>query len=57
MVSVSGGKATAKAIPGARLELVPGMGHDFPRGVWDRIIDSITHHAQRADAKRVQAAA
>jgi pimeloyl-ACP methyl ester carboxylesterase len=31
LVDPSGGKATAAAIPGARLHLVPGMGHDLPR--------------------------
>src|SRR5205823_824161 len=28
LISVSGGRATAKAIPGAELEIVEGMGHD-----------------------------
>ena len=30
MVHVSGGRATAAAIPGSELLLVPGMGHDLP---------------------------
>lgn len=30
LVHVSGGTATARAIPGAELILVPGMGHDLP---------------------------
>ena len=30
MVHVSGGRATARAIPGSELLLVPGMGHDLP---------------------------
>ena len=34
LVRPSGGRATAKAIPGARLELIEGMGHDLPRQVW-----------------------
>jgi pimeloyl-ACP methyl ester carboxylesterase len=42
-----GGKATAKAIPGARLELIDGMGHDMPRGVWPRLVDLIAEHAAR----------
>ena len=32
LVRPSGGRATAKAITGARLELIDGMGHDLPRG-------------------------
>lgn len=44
LVNVSGGKATAKAIAGAKLELIDGMGHDLPRGVWPRIVDAIAGH-------------
>ena len=32
MVHVSGGRATAAAIPGAELLLIDGMGHDLPAG-------------------------
>ena len=55
MVAPSGGKATARAIPGARLELIRGMGHDLPQGAWDRIVGLIAAHAGSADA-RAQAA-
>jgi pimeloyl-ACP methyl ester carboxylesterase len=41
MVHVSGGRATAAAIPGAELLLIPGMGHDLPRQLWPTIIDHI----------------
>ena len=47
---ISGGEATAEAIPGARLELIDGMGHDFPPGAWPRIIGAIADNARRADA-------
>ena len=47
MVHVSGGKATAKAIPGARLVLVPGMGHNLPRGLFDTFVDAISSAADR----------
>jgi len=50
LVNVSGGKATARAIPGARLELIRGMGHDLPRGAWDRIVGLIGAHARAAEA-------
>ena len=39
---------TAAAIPGARLELIDGMGHDMPRQVWPRLVDLITENAERA---------
>ncbi|OBK75004.1 alpha/beta fold hydrolase [Mycobacterium sp. 1274761.0] len=44
MVNPSGGAATARAIPGARLETIVGMGHDLPVGAWDRVLDLITEH-------------
>jgi pimeloyl-ACP methyl ester carboxylesterase len=49
LVAISGGRATAKAIDGARLITIPGMGHDLPRGVWEQIIGAIAQHAHAAD--------
>ncbi|UTI62730.1 alpha/beta fold hydrolase [Paraconexibacter antarcticus] len=57
MVAVSGGRATAKAIPGARLELIEGMGHDLPRGLWPRLVQLITEQARAADAGHAPAVA
>jgi pimeloyl-ACP methyl ester carboxylesterase len=48
MVPLSGGRATARAIPGARLLIVEGMGHDMPRQVWPRVLDAIEQNAARA---------
>jgi pimeloyl-ACP methyl ester carboxylesterase len=48
LVHVSGGRATARAIPGAELILVDGMGHDLPRPVWPRLVEGIDRTAQRA---------
>ena len=48
LVGISGGKATAKAIPGARFVPIAGMGHDLPRGTWTTIIRAITENAARA---------
>ena len=48
LVRPSGGRATAKAIPGARLLLIDGMGHDLPRGAWPQILDGIEENARRA---------
>jgi len=50
LVAPSGGRATARAVPGARLMMVQGMGHDLPRAIWPRLIDAIADHATRADA-------
>ncbi len=48
LVSRSGGRATASAIPGARLVMIPGMAHDLPPALWDSVIDEIVHCAHRA---------
>jgi pimeloyl-ACP methyl ester carboxylesterase len=50
LVRPSGGRATARAIPGARLTTVEGMGHDLPREAWPRIIGAIVENAARAGA-------
>ena len=44
LVTPSGGRATARAIPNARLMTVEGMGHDLPRAVWPRLLDAIAEH-------------
>jgi pimeloyl-ACP methyl ester carboxylesterase len=49
LVSVEGGKTTAKVIPGAQLMLIDGMGHDLPHGgAWPQIINAIATHTQNA---------
>jgi pimeloyl-ACP methyl ester carboxylesterase len=48
LVPASGGRATAKAIPGARLVMIDGLGHDLPRGAWPRMLDAIVDNAARA---------
>ena len=50
LIDVSGGEATARAIPGARLVVIPGMGHDVPERAWATIIDAIVDNARRAGA-------
>jgi pimeloyl-ACP methyl ester carboxylesterase len=49
MCTVSGGEATAAAIPGAELFIIAGMGHNLPRGLWPRLTTLITDHVQRAE--------
>jgi pimeloyl-ACP methyl ester carboxylesterase len=48
LVHVSGGKATARAIPGGELMLVPGMGHDMPPELWPLFVEGIERTAARA---------
>jgi len=48
LVRPSGGRATARAIPGARLKLIDGMGHDLPRDLWPTLGDEIAANAARA---------
>jgi pimeloyl-ACP methyl ester carboxylesterase len=48
MVHVSGGRATARALAGAELLLVPGMGHELPEPLQDEFVDAIVRTAARA---------
>jgi pimeloyl-ACP methyl ester carboxylesterase len=48
LVHVSGGRATARAIPHAELQLIPGMGHDLPRPLWPAFADGVQRTAARA---------
>jgi pimeloyl-ACP methyl ester carboxylesterase len=50
LINVSGGIATAKAIPGAELLVIPGMGHDLPPQLWPTFVDGIDRTARRAEA-------
>jgi pimeloyl-ACP methyl ester carboxylesterase len=47
-VPPTAGRATAAAIPGARLLEIPGMGHDLPRGAWPRVVEAIAQNAARS---------
>jgi len=48
LIPKAGGEATARAIPGAELRIIPGMGHDLPEPLYDTIIDAIVAAADRA---------
>ena len=50
LITVSGGEATAAAIPGSKLVKIPGMGHDLPPALWPRLVDEIVENAERASA-------
>jgi pimeloyl-ACP methyl ester carboxylesterase len=47
MVHVSGGRATAAAIPGAELLLIDGMGHDLPPALFETFVGAIRRTADR----------
>lgn len=48
LVAPSGGRRTAELIPGARLLLVPDMGHDRPEALWPLLCEAILHHTAEA---------
>ena len=49
LVPFAGGKATAKAIPGAEFMVVAGMGHVMPNldAYWDKIMDAMIKHMEK----------
>jgi pimeloyl-ACP methyl ester carboxylesterase len=53
MLAASGGRATAKAIPGARLLTIRGMGHDLPAGACEQLVEAIGDHARSAQRATV----
>jgi pimeloyl-ACP methyl ester carboxylesterase len=48
LIDVSGGRATAAAIPGSDLLVFPGMAHDLPEALWPTLIDAIATNAAKA---------
>ncbi len=51
MCDVSGGRATAEAIPGAELVLIEGMGHNLPPGLRSQLAERIAEFALRAEGR------
>jgi pimeloyl-ACP methyl ester carboxylesterase len=49
LISVEGGKEIAQLIPGAKLLIIGGMGHDMPKEAWQKIIDAISNHTNAAN--------
>jgi pimeloyl-ACP methyl ester carboxylesterase len=50
LVPFRAGRATAEAIPDARLIAIPGMGHDLPPEIWPQLVDAVAQTAARAAA-------
>lgn len=48
LVGISGGVATASAIPDARLVIVPGLGHELPPGVYATLVGEFATNARRS---------
>jgi pimeloyl-ACP methyl ester carboxylesterase len=46
LIDPSGGRRTAELVPGARLLLVPDMGHDRPRELWEDLVNAIEAHTR-----------
>jgi pimeloyl-ACP methyl ester carboxylesterase len=52
LIPFRAGVATARAVPGAELLPIAGMGHDLPRQVWPRVIEAVVANTRRARAKQ-----
>jgi len=48
LVQISGGEATAAAVPNSVFLTIPGMGHDLPEALYGQIADAIVANAQLA---------
>jgi pimeloyl-ACP methyl ester carboxylesterase len=55
-VRPSAARRTAAAIEGARLVILPGVGHDLPAAVWPRVADEVRALADQAATPRSKAA-
>lgn len=52
LIDVSGGEATAAAIPDAELLVLDDMGHDLFPPVWPRLADAVAAHVERTGTLR-----
>ena len=50
LVTLSGGQATAAAVPSAKMITYPGMGHDLPEVLWNEITEAIVANTELAAA-------
>lgn len=41
LVPIAAGYDTAEAIPGARMLVIDGMGHELPEGAWPQVVDAV----------------
>ena len=45
LIPVKHGIHTAQVIPGAKLLIINGLGHELPPAVWSQVVEAIAHHA------------
>src|ERR1017187_7257059 len=50
LVPPDNGHQTAAALPGARLMMIPAMGHNLPKRVWTEVLDAIAEVTSKATA-------
>jgi hypothetical protein len=50
MLPLAAGRAVARAIPGAKLHLIPNMGHDLPPALWPLLCQLIAGHVHAGPA-------
>jgi pimeloyl-ACP methyl ester carboxylesterase len=48
LIPLEAGLDTARAVPGAELLVIDGMGHDLPRAAWPEIVERIGALTARA---------
>jgi pimeloyl-ACP methyl ester carboxylesterase len=49
LVPVEAGRHTAAQIPGSKLTIIPGMGHDISAGLISTLVEAIAAHCEAAD--------
>jgi pimeloyl-ACP methyl ester carboxylesterase len=53
LIPVAAGRDTAAAIPGARLEIIGGMGHNIPDALAPRIVQIVVDFLRRPGYSRI----
>ncbi|MBN1260674.1 MAG: alpha/beta fold hydrolase [Anaerolineae bacterium] len=51
VIPVAHGKRLAHLIPGARLVIVKGMGHELPPDAWPIVVDAIAQHVRQGESQ------
>jgi pimeloyl-ACP methyl ester carboxylesterase len=51
LITASGGEATAAAVPGSRLHVIQGMGHDLPVAFLPELVGAVVGHTRDASPR------